>query len=284
MKKQLLPKFIEIETSTYCNRDCDWCPNNLFDRSKKQRLIDETLFDKIIQDLRSENFSGDIALHNYNEPLLDPYLYKHISKLNQQLKRAKIKILTNGDYLTLDEITKLEKNNVALLRITNYDEGDCSEKLKLFEDISTSKYEKDEYGEKYSYVFKSMPIEFWNPNFDHFTNRGGILSGETGNNICYLPLLSSAIDVDGNMKICCEVYSGSPFHLDNGVIGNLKHSSFSELWFSKQYNDLRNGLLDNQKNNPICQSCQNIPKSTNKVDEKLISTWRTFLKNGNLYD
>src|SRR3989344_6373293 len=102
MLEDLLPEYVEIETSTYCNRTCSWCPNSTFQRSRAQNLMPENLFDKIVNDLKGVNYSGQIALHNYNEPLMDPHLFSHIARVKQKLPGAKILILTNGDLLDVE--------------------------------------------------------------------------------------------------------------------------------------------------------------------------------------
>ena len=39
INKKLLPEFIELETSTFCNRRCPWCPNSIYKRGSKQKYI-----------------------------------------------------------------------------------------------------------------------------------------------------------------------------------------------------------------------------------------------------
>ena len=64
---------IDIETSTACNRKCDYCPNSVYDNASlaNESFMDQFVFEKIIQDLWSENYSGEICLQRYNEPLMD---------------------------------------------------------------------------------------------------------------------------------------------------------------------------------------------------------------------
>lgn len=55
----LMPNFIEIETSTFCNRNCPWCPNSKYQRNEYKKYISKRLFTKIIEDLKkSNNFFG----------------------------------------------------------------------------------------------------------------------------------------------------------------------------------------------------------------------------------
>ncbi len=116
--KNILPSFIELETSTYCNRSCSWCPNSKYKRSKLKNFIDFNLFLKIVDDLASINYDGQLALHNYNEPLLDPSLYKYLRIIKEKIQKARIIIFTNGDYLTKNVLKKLEANGVSSIYIS----------------------------------------------------------------------------------------------------------------------------------------------------------------------
>jgi len=108
MDNGLLPNFIEVETSTYCNRRCSWCPNSKYKRGQEKKFINFDLFTKIIADLKKINYQGQLALHNYNEPLLDPNLYKYLNIIKTQLPLVKIIIFTNGDYLYNGVLKKLK--------------------------------------------------------------------------------------------------------------------------------------------------------------------------------
>ena len=116
----MMPNFIEIETSTYCNRRCSFCPNSIYDRGVDQRLIDKHLFKKIVLDLKSAEYEGAIALHNYNEPLFDPFLYEHLKTLSNTISNSKKIILTNGDILTREKLTDLDSLGVNLVRVDLY--------------------------------------------------------------------------------------------------------------------------------------------------------------------
>jgi len=121
INKKLLPEFIELETSTFCNRRCPWCPNSIYKRGSKQKHINKKLFLKIIKDLKNIDYKGSLALHNYNEPLLDRYLYDWIKIIRKELPKVKIIIFTNGDFLTKTICNKLLNSGVSTLYISVHD-------------------------------------------------------------------------------------------------------------------------------------------------------------------
>ncbi len=110
------------------------------------------------------------------------------------------------------------------------------------------------------------------------TSKGGIikeLEKDDNNSFCFLPFFSSAIDYEGNMKICCEIYPENKLHKSTGIIGNSKERSFSELWFSDQYNDLRRDFLLNNVKNEICLNCL---KNNINIHKKKLTKWKKFLE------
>ncbi len=284
---KLLPNFIELETATLCNRRCVWCPNSVYQRGRKQRNINFKLFNKIIMDLKEVKYGGQIALHNYNEPLLDPNLYRYIDIIRQKLAKAKIIIFTNGDFLNKDIYNKLKKHGVTSLIISLHDAINSIEKGKVLIFNILKEIDKkgelidvsDYFGKKLKILSRGIEIIFYIPYKKMLTSKGGIikkLEKNNKNSFCFLPFSSSAIDYEGNMKICCEIYSENKLHKSIGIIGNLKEKSFSKLWFSDQYNNLRRDFLLNRVRNKICLMCF---KNDYNINNKKISMWETFLIN-----
>ena len=94
--------------------------------------------------------------------------------------------------------------------------------------------------------------------------------------LCGLPFSSCAIDYEGNLKICCEIYPENEVHRRAGIVGNLKEHSFLELWFSEEYNQLRRDMISGNLNNEVCIVCKSKPKNA-EVDKELITLWTDCL-------
>src|SRR5688572_22288689 len=65
---------VEIETFTFCNRKCWFCPNAAmpFRQDKPgTQYMDEALYLRILGDLNSIQYKGQIQFGRYNEPLAD---------------------------------------------------------------------------------------------------------------------------------------------------------------------------------------------------------------------
>lgn len=283
--QDLLPAFIELETSTRCNRSCSWCPNSRYERGKEQKYIKHGLFDKIIDDLAALSYRGELALHNYNEPLLDEHLFEHISAIRQRLGKALLTIFTNGDYLDQIMLRQLEQSGVQTLIISLHDLVGRENIHEIIQQLEQKLgvdergiYESDHVGVKLVTHYKGMKLVYYIPYQHMLTSRGGIIKKYNtkpgGDRSCYLPFSSCAIDYQGNMKICCEVYLPNAVHRKHGIIGNLSEHSFAELWFSDEFNAFRQRILACLNTNTLCSHC---PGYRFGIDEKRMNAWKRLL-------
>jgi MoaA/NifB/PqqE/SkfB family radical SAM enzyme len=70
---------------------------------------------------------------------------------------------------------------------------------------------------------------------------------------CYYPWLSSMIDLDGNVYLCCRCYI---------PVGNIQENSFKEIWFGNSYREMRKEAFQiNVRQKSVkgcyCNSCSN---------------------------
>ena len=286
MNPDLMPEYIEIETSTYCNRRCSWCPNSVYDRGTSQRLMDQQLFKKILADLGNLQYTGEIALHNYNEPLLDPNINSNIRLVGEYVPSAKKLVLTNGDFLTRKRLEELVDLDVSLVRVSLYKPMNSksieqAERLQSSLGLEKGTISRSAYGISISSNLSGTTVRHYIPNRDRFTSRGGIL-GDKGTDLdsfCFLPFSSCAIDVDAYMKICCEIYPQNAEHFQSGIVGSLATESFEDLWLGDMMNKIRKALLHYERINPICATCEETPKSASKINHKKLSAWREHIEN-----
>lgn len=91
---------VEVETHSYCNRRCGYCPNVVGDRLGANVRLDDRLFAHVLDDLAAISYAHALVLSHYNEPLADRAIVERIAQARAALPGAKILIYTNGDYLT----------------------------------------------------------------------------------------------------------------------------------------------------------------------------------------
>src|SRR5439155_16258576 len=119
-------KLVEIETFTYCNRTCWFCPNSRIDRRTTNRYMDEELYLKIISELAEIDYRGTITYSRYNEPLADRIILTRLREARAALPNALLSTHTNGDYLTRDYLDDLRKSGLNRIIIMTYAGNDDS--------------------------------------------------------------------------------------------------------------------------------------------------------------
>lgn len=106
---------VMIETSSYCNRRCSYCPNSLLDRIGERKFLPEPIFDKVLRDLGEIDYDQCIVMHYYNEPLADPGICDKIARAARACPRASIEIFSNGDYLDRAYLERLREAGLTSL-------------------------------------------------------------------------------------------------------------------------------------------------------------------------
>ena len=270
------PLFVELETSSKCNRRCAWCPDGtVLDRSFQQ-LMPIDLLNKILCDLVEFGFVGELSLHNYNEPLASPRIVDDYRAARASLPDASLALYTNGDYLTPRLFDSLVSAGISRMRISRYpsryqDHWFAEDREPMLRawirraigpDIDFSVKYEDEIGMTASSVAGEMKVEVRFPDIPkRFVNRGGSVPLLTHPSFeravpCNATKEAAAIDYQGNLRMCCNIIAGWGEHKIY-VVGSLVHQSFRELWCSRQMQDWRSRQLRAEWSaSPICRSCE----------------------------
>ena len=90
---------IEIETHSYCNRRCSYCPNVVGDRLGDNVRMEEPVWRLVLDNLAEIGFSKNFVMNSYNEALADRSILDRIKEAREALPAARLMIYTNGDYL-----------------------------------------------------------------------------------------------------------------------------------------------------------------------------------------
>lgn len=232
---------LNIEINTSCNRRCEYCPNSLYDRGlpENEKLMPESLFKRIIDELAGIGFDGRISPHHYGEPLLDHRLTDFTTYMREKLPKAKIILVTNGDYLTIGCYNRLIESGVNGFCITQHGARISNNVSELF------KYLKKNPGRK-------VRIDYLKYNErTPLYNRGGEVNPHVIN---LNPRCKSAhnavvIDFAGNVILCSNDYHSSI------RFGNLNEDSLIEVWNSEYYRLLREQLFKGIYSLDICKRC-----------------------------
>ena len=263
---------IEFNLHGSCNRRCAFCPR--VSEEKWPNLPEEItvdLFDKIIKDLKDVNYHGRVAFSGFSEPFLHSKLDYFIKKISTDLPGSSPEIITNGDYLTEENLKKLFNNGLKYMYVSLYTNKrtfdrlvDLREKCKLTED-----------------QFEIRPRNLGSKNdFGlNLNNRAGAvdytLFGKKQTKIlplkqaCYYPMYTIFVDYNGDCLICPDDWD------KRNVIGNVKNKPIKDIWVDHKFHEVRKKLLNRDRNHKPCDKCD-VNGLLNGVE--FAKNWKEFYK------
>lgn len=227
------PNAIYIETHSVCNRACSYCACSLKTDSKK--TMSEDTYTRTIDRLVEMKWSGILGFHYLNEPLLDTRLPRLISIAHERLPRAKLKLETNGDALTIGVASILVDSGIMRVRISRH------------EPFSNAR------DERIAFIIKRWPKIFHEYQLGKdapilaFNNKLGISAPKT--DICVAPTGQLPIRLDGSITLCCCDYEREINY------GNIHDKSIMEIWNSPEFIQDRKSLASGGRPRRICIGC-----------------------------
>jgi radical SAM protein with 4Fe4S-binding SPASM domain len=256
---------INIETSAWCNRACQYCPVGLIKPKRKQAFLSDSNFAKILEELEAIDYRGIIRLSLYNEPLADAnHLIDKIIRIKKCLPYIYISISTNGDYLTKDLLNELSVAGLKEIFITSHTEwGEEYNDTKRMESIQKILKKLDIAAEPkciipnenitYDFIHQNMRILILANNWNLYGNdRGGTvphLSIKGRRQPCMMPFREMIINHQGYIQPCCNIFSME------SIYGNIEKAKLQEIYFSeKMIRFRRNIFLFSPKSEP-CTTC-----------------------------
>lgn len=78
------------------------------------------LVKSVLRSLARYNFSGVLEFHRYNEPLIDPRLFPFVREAKRLLPETRIRIFTNGVFLTRGLAYELKRAGVSRITVSLY--------------------------------------------------------------------------------------------------------------------------------------------------------------------
>ena len=245
-----LPSLIEISDSGTCNRKCSFCPRSDEDYIDKKEFISQNLHNKLLTELSSFNYKGMIIYSGFNEPLLNKDIYKNITKTREYLPDSKIELITNGDVLNNERLSKLFVSGLSTILISIYDgEDDYFKFKKMCEDIGLS---SNQYILRKRYLSKEE-------NFGiTISNRGGLMKNakfpiksldKPLNSSCFYPSYTFFLDYNGDVLMCSHDWG------KKNILGNLNNEKFIDIWLSDKAKETRSRLFSSFRDFSPCNIC-----------------------------
>jgi len=238
-------KSIKIQTNYRCTRKCSYCHYGQAN-PPINRELDEQLFYRIIDQLRSMRYRGRLGLFEINEPLTDKRLPLFIRHTRSLLADAWIYLTTNGDLLKDGSLETLFKEGVNSIYLNSYDEKAFVRNRRFYNNLpSGSKKLVTHIDRTYQTTWNSRA-----GNIKEF-------QGRTCSNPCDLVYDHCYIKPDGKVYSCINDFCGI------NEMGDLHTDSLLAIWHGDRFTRLRQQLNNgNRAANPLCSQCDYIGYSS----------------------
>ena len=240
---------LEFNIIDLCNRVCSFCPRSDPEIYPNNNIaISLDLYEKIMIELKSIEWSGGIVFSAFGEPLLHKNIIDLIKLTKKYCPDTILDIVTNGDKLNISQCKLLFEAGLDVLKISLFD---GPEQIKIFDDIRTS--------------LKIDPARFilrHRFNIDEsssaiiFSNRAGTVNIPGSKKIitpikenCYFLFYKMVIDADGRVLICSHDWHKKV----SG--GNLNKENLVDIWKSPIFANIRKKLSNQNREFHPCNEC-----------------------------
>lgn len=268
-----LPNRVSIETTSYCNRVCSFCPISNGGRNFFTSMTDE-LYVKIIRELWERHWNGNLQLFLLNEPLLDKALLKRAAFARKALPECTMYISTNGDVIdykgsktleySLKRLKDIFDSGINSVNINIYDSGPAQ--AERYERIvsaavhfglakyTTHKYRRLSPRSNWIALTDMRPERMSASATDMFYKRSeddrrDVIAPQT---YCARTQRHLVILYDGTVPICCAI---DPTSKEMPVVGNINNSSIHDIWNSEMVFKYRYYTQNAQRVLPGCDTC-----------------------------
>ena len=218
---------IEIETYNRCNGGCEFCPVSVKNDTREEKIMSESLFYKIIDELSNIDYHGCLSLFSNNEPFLDQRIMEFCQYVRQSVPHAKTHLYTNGTLLTLDIFIKVIEYLDELI-IDNYN-------VELA--LTPNNLAIKNYCEEHPELKKKVTIFLRNPK-EILEARGGQAPNKKKRELlsdvkCTHPFRQLIIRPDGKVSICCNDALGFT------DMGDVSKDSLVDIWWGERFREVR---------------------------------------------
>lgn len=218
------------------------CPLNRTVETPYRVLAPIHLPAKIVYDtltvLQRYDYAGAINFHQYNEPLIDPRLFRFIAAARNACPLAKIDIISNGLNLSEQLARELKEEGVSGIWVTRY--GDIDDRN------ATMDWMQKVIAPIFDGNANILPWESLDHRITLYEREYSDLSDR-----CYAPLCSIVITRTGDVGLCCYDWMRSV------TFGNLADKPLDEIIKSGKMQDVFNNLQNgNRRILDVCRRCR----------------------------
>lgn len=113
------PKVIQLQTINACQAACTMCPYPTYSKVFARGRMDDALFDKITDEIAGRPEVDTFIPMLQNEPFLDKKIFDRIRSFKRKSNgRVKVELVTNGAFLSDENIAQIRESGLDLLDIS----------------------------------------------------------------------------------------------------------------------------------------------------------------------
>lgn len=282
----IFPRHLSIQTTSFCNANCIFCPNNEVKHLFPPKVMDEALYKKVIDECKTYRQIERVILYLNNEPLTDAHIIDRINYAKETLPWASVHILTNGSLLDDNMQDKLIESKLDWIGISMHGIKKQSVESAMGLD----------YDVVFPRVLNFIQKARKKRGFDNFVmvtflkhkymapeESNEVISFWKSQGISRISFFEAPISRAGNVSSiaqthhsrifgCRSIWANEMIHIvENGevilccmdwrrevILGNVNNQSIHEIWNSQKYarvRDKRDGKNDSE-DNFICKRCE----------------------------
>ena len=266
-------RWIEIETSSQCNRRCSYCPNSKFDRMRHNEFMDMDLHRKMIRELAEIDYDGDIKFVGNNEFFMHKDNRGYVDHARAHLPRSKITLFSNGDYVSREDLEWCSAAGVGLLLVTlhpgptkSYDDVEVLRRAHIFQQQIGLPLQLRHFQQGASLQFitrvgnTTVMVGFTDlSKFGH--NWTELLPGHESHvrrDPCTYPLRQFVVNYRGDIFMCCIAFKDRTPENDKmgAITGNLAdYESVFQAYTSPGLVAWRRSLFNTEEKAEPCRTC-----------------------------
>lgn len=261
---------IEVETTSFCNRVCSFCPNAFLDRRSRPSLMPEAAWQAILDGLREVDYRGTFVWSRYSEPISEEGLVARVRQVREAAPRCRIAINSNGDYLDGRKLDALREAGLDRLMVDLYlaeDEVDNTDSARICEERFLTRVGRtakrvetepelvarlDDPLEVVTHVRNARSL-----SAVYYSDRGGLMP-QAGRprrvSPCFIPYKQLTIDWDGSVVPCCQVRSDAAAHRE-AVVCRLGENGVGLVEAYVRLAGWRRGLSNFEPKSGPCAHC-----------------------------
>ena len=300
---------VAFAISSYCNRQCTYCPNVIADRKSAKNYMSDGLFFNILRQLSKIDYDQGINITRYNEPLADrDYALSRLRDIRVFLPKAVICIYTNGDYLDRSYLDEIAKLGVQAINATVHAgaggktdiESLILEQNRRLEELGLAfEIEPETDAVKHKYRIArgrhrdGLHITYAAHDFYRGAETGDAWAYDRGGSLpipkayvrknpCFVQFTELNVEWDGSILPCCQIHN-DVFDHDDYVLGKLDSASdIFAAWTNLNFIGWRLKMFNFDQKTAPCATCTygmlpDTPELRNAVDKvrnKLLSLTR----------